>query len=687
MASAATDALIQRIGQAARSGRLDEAALLAARASAQNIRAPKLSALAGAIEFHRGEFARAADYLNDAVEHFPNDIVIRSNLSEALYHLGRLAEARRICDGADAFRDESARLARLGGFLAQEDRDFEAAVRFYRHVVAKRADDWEAWNNLGNAYTGVEDFEASIRALEKAATLAPDARPVRLNLAHAYYGAGRVDEAEALFDRLIAENSADPAPHLARFTLYRSAGREDDAYGAIGLAAKAAPTDAAIQSDFGQEAASRNDYDVAERAYERALSIEPAMGPPFVGLGAIYERMNREAELDPLRARAEAAKVDAESLAYIDALILLRNGDFAGAYAALEQAGDVVVAGRKFHLRGVLLDRLGRHAEAIKAFQAMNEHWRNDPTNPSEGARRYRDSVRAGIDLVTAPWVASWTNANPPGRTRTPVFLVGFPRSGTTLLDTMLMAEKKILVLEEKPFIGEVEAELGGIEALPSLDEAAIRHGRESYFAKVAACGALDPDTMVVDKHPMHLNQVPTIRRLFPDARFVLILRHPCDVLLSCFITNFRPNAAMANFLDLGDAATLYDLSFSYWEKTRALFDLPVYTMVYERLVADQHRELAPLFAWLGFSSLNASFDHRDAARARGAVLTASYSQVTEPVYLRAAGRWRRYRDFLEAVIPTLRPWIDRFGYALDTDSVPSGGPGDGAARANLQPD
>jgi tetratricopeptide (TPR) repeat protein len=426
---------------------------------------------------------------------------------------------------------------------------------------------------------------------------------------------------------------------------------------------------------------------VAERAYERALSIEPGMGPPFVGLGAIYERMNREAELDPLRARAEAAKVDAESLAYIDALILLRNGDFAGAYAALERSGDVVVAGRKFHLRGVLLDRLGRHAEAIKAFQAMNEHWRNDPTNPSEGARRYRDSVRAGIDLVTAPWVASWTNANPPGRTRTPVFLVGFPRSGTTLLDTMLMAEKKILVLEEKPFIGEVEAELGGIETLPSLDEAAIRHGRESYFAKVAACGALDPDTMVVDKHPMHLNQVPTIRRLFPDARFVLILRHPCDVLLSCFITNFRPNAAMANFLDLGDAATLYDLSFSYWEKTRALFDLPVYTMVYERLVADQHRELAPLFAWLGFSSLNASFDHRDAARARGAVLTASYSQVTEPVYLRAAGRWRRYRDFLEPVIPALRPWIDRFGYGLDTDSVPSGGPGDGATRANLQPD
>ncbi|MBY8828085.1 tetratricopeptide repeat-containing sulfotransferase family protein [Hephaestia mangrovi] len=675
MASAAADVVIQRIGQAARSGRLDEAAVLAAQARAQNISTPVLSALAGAVEFHRREFARAADYLQDANAHFPNDLVIRANLAEALYHLGRLADARRICELAHAFRDESLRLARLGGFLAQEDGDFDTAIRFYDHVVNKRSDDWEAWNNLGNARRGGDDFDGAVQALERAIELAPEARPVRLNLANGLYELGRIDEAEAVFDGLIADDAYDPAPHLARYTLYRVSGREDEAYAAMRQAARAAPSDAAILSDFGHEAARYNDYADAERAYEAALAIDPALGPPFVGLGSVYERMNREDELDPLRARAEAAGIDAESIAYIDALILKRGGDFAGAYAALERSGDVVVPGRKFHLRGVLLDRLGRHDEAIEAFQAMNDHWRAEPSRPLDRARQYRDMIRNDIESVTPEWAASWTSVDPESPYRTPVFLVGFPRSGTTLLDTMLMAEENTLVLEEEPFIGEIEAELGGTEALPSLDEAAIRRARDSYFVKVATCGPLDADTLVIDKHPMHLNKVPAIRRLFPEARFVLILRHPCDVLLSCFITNFRTNAAMANFLDLGDAAALYDLTFTNWQKAREIFDLPVHTVIYERLVADQHRELAPLFDWLGFASLDAEFDHRHAARSRGTVRTASYSQVTEPVYTRAAGRWRRYRDFLEPVIPTLAPWIDRFGYSLEDESIPAVAP------------
>ena len=161
----------------------------------------------------------------------------------------------------------------------------------------------------------------------------------------------------------------------------------------------------------------------------------------------------------------------------------------------------------------------------------------------------------------------------------------------------------------------------------------------------------------------MHLNKVAVIRRLFPDAKFVLALRHPCDVVLSCFLTNFRINNAMANFLRLEDAAELYDLSFTHWEKARALFDLPVGTIVYERLVEDKDRELRPLFDWLGLQWPGEQFDHRDAARARGTVATASYAQVTEPIYTRASGRWTKYRAQLDPVLPVLKRWITHFRY------------------------
>ena len=429
--------------------------------------------------------------------------------------------------------------------------------------------------------------------------------------------------------------------------------------------ANRAPASASIQSDFGQEAARRNDYGVAEPAFEVALKIDPALGPAFVGLASVYERMNREPELDPLYDRALAVGLDLESTAYIEALRHKRSGEIEAAFVALEQAGDVVVAGRKHHLRGTMLDRLGRHDEAFAAFSAMNEHWIEDPSHPIERAKMYRDMAREAMETLTPEWIESWSSDThtEPSPWPPPIFLLGFPRSGTTLLDTMLMADPKIRVMEEEGFIVEIEESLGGISALPSLTSAQLAEARAAYFAKVEAReGALD-GIQIVDKHPMHLNKVAVIRRLFPDAKFVLALRHPCDVVLSCFLTNFRINNAMANFLRLEDAAELYDLSFTHWEKARALFDLPVGTIVYERLVEDKDRELRPLFDWLGLQWPGGQFDHRDAARARGTVATASYAQVTEPLYTRASGRWTKYRAQLAPVLPVLKRWITHFRY------------------------
>ena len=670
MSDASTAHVINRIGQAARSGRLDEAAALAAQAKAERLNEPTLFALGGAIEFHRRQFAHAVDYLEEAIAHFPDDAVIRANLAESLYQIDEKQKALSLCQLDFAKGDPSLRLARLGGFLAQESGDYKQAVALYRHVVKSASSDWEAWNNLGNALRGDDDLESSVAALEHAVALAPEQRPACVNLANGLFEVGRVDEAEKRLMRLAEEDKNDPIPFLSLFAMYRATGREDEAYEAIKAAAAAAPSDASIQSDFGQEAARRNEYDDAEAAFEQAVRLDPRLGPPFVGLASVYERMNREDELTPLRDRANAAGADDETLAFIDALRFKRDGMLEAAFDALQRSGDVVVPGRKFHLRGAILDRLGRPGEAMEAFNEMNAHWRADPSQPTLRAKEYRDAVQHGMDILSPNWVSSWKPFNPPERQRAPIFLVGFPRSGTTLLDTMLMAEPNTLVLEEEPFIGEVERALGGVEALPDLDEGALLNAREQYFAMVAEQGALTADTIVVDKHPMHLNKAPTIARLFPDAQFVLILRHPCDVLLSCYLTNFRVNMAMANFLDIDDAATLYDMTFTHWEKARGILNFPVHTVVYERLVTDQHRELAPLFDGLGFSSLDQDFDHRKAARARGTVRTASYSQVTEPIYTRATGRWRRYREFLEPVLPKLEPWITRFGYGLDDDGV-----------------
>jgi hypothetical protein len=153
--------------------------------------------------------------------------------------------------------------------------------------------------------------------------------------------------------------------------------------------------------------------------------------------------------------------------------------------------------------------------------------------------------------------------------------------------------------------------------------------------------------------------------RLFPDARFIFAQRHPCDVVLSCFMTNFQLNAATANFTDLLGTARLYDQVLSYWEQCRALLAPPVHVLSYEAMVNDPEQALRPLIGFLDLSWDDRLLDHRQTARARGYIPTASYAQVTEKIYSRASGRWIRYRDQMRDVLPILAPWAERMGYGM----------------------
>jgi len=322
---------------------------------------------------------------------------------------------------------------------------------------------------------------------------------------------------------------------------------------------------------------------------------------------------------------------------------------------------------RTAHLRATLLDRLGRTDEAFAWFTETGRLHQADPSDPLRRAAETRESVAEEIALLTPAWAATWArNATESGLEHPdPVFLVGFPRSGTTLLDTILMGHPDTIVLEEQPPLNLVDDKLGGMAAIAELDADAIAAARRHYFAEVAKLVDLRPGATLIDKSPLFLLKAPLIHRLFPNAKLILALRHPCDVVLSCFISNFRLNPAMSNFLRLEDAAEYYDLTFRHWEQSRVLFPLDVYPIAYEQLVEDVERQVRPLFESLGLSWNDEALDHRKTAKSRGFITTASYSQVTEPIYKRASGRWQRYREHLAPILPVLAPWVEKFGYRL----------------------
>ena len=202
------------------------------------------------------------------------------------------------------------------------------------------------------------------------------------------------------------------------------------------------------------------------------------------------------------------------------------------------------------------------------------------------------------------------------------------------------------------------------LDALPELPRERIGMMRGAYFAELRAGGAVPPRKLVIDKFPLMTLRAAYVHRAFPDAKFVFALRHPCDVVLSCFMQNFRVTSAMSSFLTLENGARFYDAAMGHWERAREILPLDVHTVRYEDMVQDLEGELRPLIAFLGLEWDDALLNHQKTARDRGYIRTPSYAQVTEKVYTRSSGRWEAYAKHMEPIFPILAPWVEKFGYA-----------------------
>ena len=142
-------------------------------------------------------------------------------------------------------------------------------------------------------------------------------------------------------------------------------------------------------------------------------------------------------------------------------------------------------------------------------------------------------------------------------------FLIGFPRSGTTLLDTILRSHPNIEVIEEKPFISTIEKLIKEkfstkLYNLYSLSEDKIILLRKQYLELLRKC-AIKEASLIIDKLPLHTASLPLINLLFPNAKIIFTHRHPYDTVLSCFQQSFKPNSAMANLVSLKSSSIMYD--------------------------------------------------------------------------------------------------------------------------------
>jgi Flp pilus assembly protein TadD len=657
-------AIRQALGAAA-AGRLADACAVGERALAQGGDIAALNAMLGMLQSKAGNAERALDHLRLAHGARPGDPIIANNLADALVKLGRHEDAIEVLSDEAIAADKGGQLLKLRAFLAQMTHRYDLAVRSYEQVVAEASEDWESWNNLGNARRSVGDFVGAIRALRRAAELAPDSPPIRLNLAMAFLANGDPETAEAELRRMSADFPQDVNSVRELHAILKDQERHEEALEAIRAAVERAPEDVGLLLGLASHLSFMLDSDASAAAYRRVLDIAPGNVLAHLGLAVCFDLTNQTEALSALVLDAEARGADADALNFIRALDHRRAKRFAEGLAALGNVPDDLESARQAHLMGQLLEGVGRYDEAFAAFSKMNRLVSEDGKPPELRDAAYCGVLRQHFEATTHEWVSRWRQEAQKDPRPAPAFLVGFPRSGTTLLDTMLMGHPAVEVLEEERTLHKAFHLFGDYDAVPVATDEEIREARDAYFATAARLTPMRPGNLLIDKNPLAMNAVPFIRRIFPEAKIILALRHPCDVVLSCFVTNFTINAAVANFLRLDTTAQLYDASFRYFERVQELMPMPTHTIMYENVVANRDRELRALFEFLELDWHDAVLDHETTAKGRGRIKTASYAQVTEPIYTRSAGRWRNYHKHLDPILPVLRPWVEKFGYEL----------------------
>ncbi len=410
---------------------------------------------------------------------------------------------------------------------------------------------------------------------------------------------------------------------------------------------------------------------------ERLLANPPRSGRTALVLVSILERLQR---LDEARAMAERVEINDRNLDDDPERLMLSGilADRAGRHEEAHRYLSLALRNHEefVHRHHVLFpfaktcDALGRYEEAYRAAEEAHSSQRAflelamGASSPEESPLLARTLNGCDPDDV-----AAWEEAGPTMED-SPFFIVGFPRSGTTLLEQVLDAHPQLKSMDEQPFMSKaLETVMGGGIRLPAelgkLTAHALGDIRTRYWDLARNKADLLPGQRLVDKFPMNMTLLPFIRRVFPNARIILAIRHPCDTLLSCFLQNFRAPELALLCRDLTTLADAYTRIFGYWYSQCATLQPFSYELRYEQLTAEFATEVQKLAAFLQLPWHEAMLAPWEHARAKGFISTPSYTQVIEPVNDRSVGRWKHYERHFSEALPILAPWLERWGYPV----------------------
>ena len=649
--------------------------------------------LLGVVTYQAGQPILALDLIRQAIAIEPNAALFQSNLAEMSRQQGRITEAiehgRRavaldptmasahsnlgiaLFDAKDYDEAEASHQRALGlmpnllqslnnlGSIERGRGNKAQALEWYRKALAINPDFLESLTNMGAVLVEDERPDEAIPPLMKVLQVYPESPEALCNLGLSYFKRDEFDKADTLLRRSLQNRLGYPEALIGLSRVCHELDNLDEAESLLMEATEKAPEKADAWCQLGSIYTEQGQADLAQAAYQRALAADAKCAEALTGLANLKLEAGdiKEAVVD-----LEAAlEIDPDNLGarfHLTQAQKVKKGDSNLAVLEAKAASNETLSNDK---RISLHYALGKGYDDLKQYDKAFPHF-------LEGAKLKRSKLQYSaeadaertdriINLFTPEWVSRLQGAG--NLDATPVFVMGMPRSGTTLTEQIIASHpqaygagelRDLLEVAQQPLAG--QPVLPFPDNLQGLDQSTLTQWGSDYLARLRTHS---PDALrITDKMPANYMALGLISLILPNAKIIHVKRNPVDTCLSCFTRLFnRHQDATYDLAELGRHYRNYERLMQHW---RSILPEGAFIDVqYEDIVTDMEGQARRLIDYVGLEWHEACLDFHKTKRS---VRTASVTQVRQPIYKTSVERWRHYEPYLAPLLEQLKPLL-----------------------------
>ena len=665
---------------------------------------PRIFNNLGSIYSQIKHFDKAILLFNESIKKFPDCLEAYPNLANVLVAKGRSDTAKNILNKAIELNPQYLRsYSILAGILVGEG-DLKKAEFFLKKSIEINPKDINALVNLACVLKDSGNPKSAEKFLKDALEINPSYDFALTNLGAVLNELEKFDEGEKCLRKALNINSSSPMALNNLGNILSNKNKNKEAELCYRKAIEVKSDFSLAYSNLGSLLSKQGNLLDAENYTEKAINYNPKFELAYVNLGSIkidldklseaeelflsaieinknynyayrnlfrlYEKTNKLSKLKNKIERLKENKNIVNEIMMFKARISFREKDFITAKKFIDQVSSEWIKNTDhstnllfWSFKGFIEEKVKNYDEAFKCFEKSQLNLKYENTNPKI-FQDYINTYRRNIDKDDFLAKTKGTKIIKDS----PVFLIGFPRSGTTLLDTILRSHPEIDVLEEKPLINSVEQIIKSkfkcsLDKLHKLTSEELDYLRNHYLEILRNNCDNKSAKILIDKFPFQTVCLPLINLLFPNSKIIFTHRNPYDTVLSCFQQSFEPNNAMSNFRTIESASRIYDLTMSIWLDYKEKLKMDYITSKYEDLLEDFDKHILKILDFLDVSWDENIKNYRNTAHERGKINTPSSSQVVQPLYKSSIDKWKNYEKYFKNSNRYLDKWISYFKY------------------------